>query len=172
MLHVCCSNCSSHLGLFDVSNASVILYKWQVDCQTRSPCRLPTSTDCLAATLLATLSRSGSSQSVIIPTRASESEPSRFLALNIWIFNGHIVYSSTEREGKPRPALKVLYKRLSQEEADRMLDSFTSTAQEVSFQAEAIQAAADALEPTNLFLPPKERFIKDWQVCLLDKWTK
>ncbi|ROT39724.1 hypothetical protein SODALDRAFT_274708 [Sodiomyces alkalinus F11] len=188
LLHVCCSNCNSHLGFFNVSIASVALFKWKVDCRTSSPCPPPTSSDCLAAALLATLSRSGSSKSVIIPTIASLQHvatnssasaangangtgPSIPLALNIWILNGNIVYSSTKREGRPRSALKLFYRRIPQEEADKLLDSFTSGVQEVNLPVEAIKMAADALEQTSLFLPPSERAFKDWQVGLLEKWT-
>ncbi|KAL2756768.1 hypothetical protein ACRALDRAFT_1080889 [Sodiomyces alcalophilus JCM 7366] len=168
-IRVCCSNCRSHLGLFDVSIASVVLLKWQVDCKASSPCRSPTSSDCLAATLLATLSRSGSSKSVIIPSSLSSpngengAESSTPLALNVWILSGNVVYSSTSREGTPRSALKLLYKRISQEEADKLLDSFTSGVQEVNLPAEAIKMAADALEQTSLFLPPDYKVLKGWE---------
>lgn len=187
MLHVRCSNCSGHVGFYNVSISSVVLFKWQVSCKTSSNHLEPTSSDCLAASLLATLSRSGSAKSVVVPTLDSSwtvsadtearIETSRgngapaTLALHVWILNGNVAYASSSRRGGPRSALKLLYRQISQQEADRMLESFSSDVQEVNLPAEALSAALESLQASGLFLPPGERVFKEWQVGLLDKWV-
>ncbi|KAH6689145.1 ubiquitin-conjugating enzyme E2-binding protein [Plectosphaerella plurivora] len=181
MLYVHCAGCTSHLGFFNTSIVSVAIFKWQVACQTLTPRLEPTSSDCLAASLLATLARSGSSKSVVIPTvPVLPDTPSRGPAdgssstgspLYIWILNGNMAYSTSARRGAPRPALKLLYRRISLEEADKFLESFSSDVQEVNFPVEAIEAAARSLDETGLHLPAAERSFKEWQVGLLGKWV-
>jgi ubiquitin-protein ligase E3 D len=181
MLYVHCSGCSSHLGFFNTSIASVVVFKWQVACQTVSLRLEPTSSDCLAASLLATLARSGSSKSVVIPTvpilpepgatAADQSSTTASSPLYIWILNGNMTYSTSVRRGSPCPALKLLYRRISQQEADKFLESFSSDVQEVNFPIEAIEAAARSLDESGLHLPPAERTFKEWQVGLLGKWV-
>lgn len=184
MLYVRCAGCASHMGFFNTSIASVAIFKWQVACTTLSARLEPTSSDCLAASLLATLARSGSSKSVVIPTvplltrspdrGATTSERGTSSAgspLYIWILNGNVAYSTSERRGSPRPALKLLYRRIPQQEADRFLESFSSDVQEVNFPIEAIEAAARSLDESGLHLPPAERTFKEWKVGLLDKWV-
>ncbi|OHE93669.1 hypothetical protein CORC01_11072 [Colletotrichum orchidophilum] len=180
MLHASCSSCGAHLGFFNVAISSVVLLKWQVSCQTISqPAPAPpTSSECLAATLLATLSRSGSSKSVVVPTfqsspslasgGADEASPT-WPALHLWILNSNITYASSQQHTK-RVAIKVLYKEISQNEADSMLESMTSDVQEVNLPTAAIVAAAEGLKSSTGFLPPSERVFKDWNVGLLDKW--
>ncbi|KAK2037287.1 hypothetical protein LZ31DRAFT_509951 [Colletotrichum somersetense] len=175
MLHAFCAGCGAHVGFFNVAIASVVLLKWQVSCQTASSssaAAAPTSSECLAAALTATLSRSGSSKSVVVPTFPSSS-PSSSPALHLWILNSHIVYaSSSRRGGAPRSAIKLLYREIAQEEADAMLESMTSDVQEVNLPAAAIAAAAEELRASSGLLPPGERALKEWNVGLLDKWEK
>ncbi|KAK1993739.1 hypothetical protein LX36DRAFT_242960 [Colletotrichum falcatum] len=173
MLHVFCAGCGAHVGFFNVAIASVVLLKWQVSCQTASPssAAAPSSSECLAAALTATLSRSGSSKSVVVPTFPPSSSSSSSPALHLWILNSHIVYaSSLRRGGAARPAIKLLYREVAQEEADAMLESMTSDVQEVNAPAEAIAAAAGELRASSGLLPPGERALKEWNVGLLDKW--
>ncbi|WYZ34528.1 hypothetical protein EsH8_I_000804 [Colletotrichum jinshuiense] len=184
MLYVFCSGCRAHVGFFNVAIFSVVLLKWQVSCQTVAPAAAnsprppPSSSDCLAATLIATLSRSGSSKSVVVPafqpaqiTAADgaggglSSSP----ALHLWILNSNITYASSQREG-PRSAIKLLYREIAQHEADSMLESMTSDVQEVSLPTAAIVKAAAALKGSSELLPPSERVFKEWNVGLLDKW--
>ncbi|EFQ29394.1 hypothetical protein CGRA01v4_05155 [Colletotrichum graminicola] len=169
MLHAFCAGCGAQVGFFNVAIASVVLLKWQVSCQTASPSAAPTSSECLAAALTATLSRSGSSKSVVVPTFPSSSPSSP--ALHLWILNSHIVYaSSSRRAGASRSAIKLLYREIPQEEADAMLESMTSDVQEVNLPPPAIAAAAEGLRASSGLLPPGERALKEWNVGLLDKW--
>ncbi|KAK2006693.1 hypothetical protein LZ32DRAFT_611035 [Colletotrichum eremochloae] len=174
MLHVFCAGCGAHVGFFNVAIASVVLLKWQVSCQTASPsaaAAAPSSSECLAAALTATLSRSGSSKSVVVPTFSSSSSSASSPALHLWILNSHIVYaSSLRRGGAARSAIKLLYREITQEEADTMLESMMSDVQEVNLPRAAIAAAAEELRASTGLLPPGERALKEWNVGLLDKW--
>ncbi|OLN81398.1 hypothetical protein CCHL11_09961 [Colletotrichum chlorophyti] len=167
MLHVSCSACASHIGFFNVAISSVVLLKWQVSCiALPREASGPSSTDCLAANLVATLSRSGSSKSVVVPTfQGEEASP----ALHLWILNSNIAYASSRREGT-RAAIKLLYREISQREADAMLESMTSDVQEVNLPTADIVAAGEALQGSSRLLPPSERVFKEWNVGLLDKW--
>ncbi|KAK1977230.1 ubiquitin-conjugating enzyme E2-binding protein [Colletotrichum cereale] len=171
MLHVFCAGCGAHVGFFNVAIASVVLLKWQVSCQTAPPsssAAAPSSSECLAAALAATLSRSGSSKSVVVPTFPSApSSP----ALHLWILNSHVVYAtSARRGGAARSAIKLLYREITQEEADAMLESMTSDVQEVNLPTAAIAGAAEGLRASSGLLPSGERAFKGWNVGLLDKW--
>ncbi|KAJ3947813.1 uncharacterized protein N0V96_002048 [Colletotrichum fioriniae] len=196
MLNIACSACASHIGFFNVAISSVVLLKWQVSCQTSTSrptaaaAALPTSTDCLAATLIATLSRSGSSKSVVVPAfqstqnlAASSSSGGKVVppALHLWILNSNITYasssfslssssSSSSPQRTKRAAIKLLYKEIPQDEADDMLESMTSDVQEVNLPLPAIVAAAEGLKRSSGLLPPGERVFKGWNVGLLDKW--
>ncbi|KAK1687738.1 ubiquitin-conjugating enzyme E2-binding protein [Colletotrichum godetiae] len=199
MLNIACSACASHLGFFNVAISSVVLLKWQVSCQTitshpaaaaaAAAAAQPTSSDCLAATLIATLSRSGSSKSVVVPAfqstqnLASSSDGEVVPALHLWILNSNITYASSSsssfssasspfsaQQRTKRAAIKLLYKEISQDEADTMLESMTSDVQEVNLPLPAIVAAAEGLKRSSEVLPPGERTFKGWNVGLLDKW--
>ncbi|KAK1527716.1 uncharacterized protein CCOS01_07978 [Colletotrichum costaricense] len=196
MLNIACSACASHLGFFNVAISSVVLLKWQVSCQTSTShptataTALPSSTDCLAATLIATLSRSGSSKSVVVPAFQSTQNLASSSsgdggdavppALHLWILNSNITYasssfpssssSSSPHQRAKRAAIKLLYKEISQAEADDMLESMTSDVQEVNLPLPAIVAAAEGLKQSSRLLPPSERVFKGWNVGLLDKW--
>ncbi|KXH64644.1 hypothetical protein CNYM01_06646 [Colletotrichum nymphaeae SA-01] len=195
MLNIACSVCASHLGFFNVAISSVVLLKWQVSCQTSTShptaaaAALPSSTDCLAATLIATLSRSGSSKSVVVPafqstqslasSSSSDGDEAVPPALHLWILNSNITYasssfpssfSSSSPPRTKRAAIKLLYKEISQDEADDMLESMTSDVQEVNLPLPAIVAAAEGLRRSSGLLPPAERVFKGWNVGLLDKW--
>ncbi|CAI0653025.1 unnamed protein product [Colletotrichum noveboracense] len=174
MLYVFCSGCKTHVGFFNVAISSVLLFKWQVSCRTAVGSAPPSSSDCLAASLTATLSRSGSSKSVVVPTFSSprtansgsdDSSPS----LHLWILNSNIAYASSGREGK-RSAIKLLYREIPQHEADAMLETMTSDVQEVNLPMADISRAAKVLRSSTEMLPPSERVFKEWNVGLLDKW--
>ncbi|KAK1639204.1 ubiquitin-conjugating enzyme E2-binding protein [Colletotrichum phormii] len=192
MLNIACSACASHLGFFNVAISSVVLLKWQVSCQTTTShpataaaaaaaaAALPTSSDCLAATLIATLSRSGSSKTVVVPAfqstqnLASSGDGGVVPALHLWILNSNITYasssSSSSHQRTKRAAIKLLYKEISQDEADTMLESMTCDVQEVNLPLPAIVAAAEGLKRSSEVLPPGERMFKGWNVGMLDKW--
>ncbi|CCF42809.1 hypothetical protein CH063_12701 [Colletotrichum higginsianum] len=184
-LYVSCSGCAAHIGFFNVATSSVVLLKWRVSCRTTSPGAAPNSSECLAATLIATLSRSGSSKSVVVPAfqpshqdaaaadddddaKSSPSPP----ALHLWILNANITYASSRCRGAaPRPAIKLLYREIPQAEADAMLESMTSDVQEVTLPLAEIAGAAEALRASGELLPPGERVFREWNVGLLDKWV-
>ena len=84
--------------------------------------------------------------------------------------NQSIRFASSRRDEHSAPAIKLLYKLVPREEADRMLESLTSDAQDISLPAEAIAEVKKALEQSNALLPEKERTFKGWNVGLLQKW--
>ncbi|PNH29189.1 hypothetical protein BJF96_g7454 [Verticillium dahliae] len=185
LLHVTCASCAVHMGFYNTSIASVVLFKWQTTCaasSTPAETAPPTGADCLAATLLATLSRSGSSKSVIVPTiqapltpnddDSEQQQQQQQQALHVWVLNSNITYASSLRPAAgPRSALKLLYKPIAVAQADAMLASFALDVQEVTFPAAVIAAAARGFEASALLLPAGERLFHGWRVALLDKWV-
>ncbi|KAF9879116.1 snf2 family helicase [Colletotrichum karsti] len=174
MLYVFGRGCKNHIGFFNVAISSVMLFKWQVSCRTASSGVPPSSSDCLAATLIATMSRSGSSKSVVVPTFSSsqstgDGDESKSPSLYLWIMNGNITYASSQREGK-WPAIKLLYKEITQQEADSMLETLTSDVQEVNLPTAEIARATEVLRDSNGLLPQSERVFKEFSVGLLRKW--
>ena len=172
-LHVYCKSCSTEVGLYNVLASSVSLFKWQVLCSTVSPCPAPSSLQCLAATLTATISRSGSSKSVILPHSLSsgarpQAGDSR-RALRLWVLNPNVTYASSLVEGK-RNAMKILWQAIDAESGNKLADSITSDVQDISLPSPVIETAHDALESSNLYLPAKERSFKEWNVGLLERW--
>lgn len=165
-LHAYCKSCSTEVGLYNVLASSVSLFKWQVFCHTVSPCPAPSSSQCLAATLTATISRSGSSKSVVLPNSLSSNSAR---ALRLWVLNPNVTYASSLVEGK-RNAMKILWQSIDVESGNKLADSMTSDIQDISLPSSVIEAAHEALESSNLFLPAKERSFKEWNVGLLERW--
>lgn len=171
---VFCQSCRSEVGLYNVYASSVILFKWQVLCKTVEPSQAPTSLQCLAATLTATISRSGSAKSVIMPYNLAANggdgmdENSR-LALHLWVLNPYLIYASSSLGGM-QGVMKVLYRIIDCEQGDKMIESMTSDVQEISLPASVIQAARESLETSTLVLPEHERQFRDWSVGLIDRW--
>lgn len=91
--------------------------------------------------------------------------------LNIWVFNTNITFSSTEAPASPTNAAKVFYRIVSQEEADKMVESITSDVQDISLPSEAIARIAGLLQKSNCFVPESDRKFKQWTVGLLEKWN-
>ncbi|KAL6873118.1 ubiquitin-conjugating enzyme E2-binding protein [Trichoderma novae-zelandiae] len=172
-LRISCKGCASELGLYNTLASSITLFKWQVACETASPSKAPSSSECLAATLIATISRSGSSKSVVAshtldaPAEGTQSEQPR--SLNLWVLNANVVYSSTMREGR-RTAIKVLYQDIDVEQGNSLVDSMTSGVQEISFPAAAIGTARQVLQESNSLMPVSERLFQQWHVGLLERW--
>lgn len=164
--------CQSQVGLYNVLSASVSLFKWKVLCQTTSPCLPPSSSHCLAATLTATLSRSGSAKSVVIPhvlglrDREAESTSS---ALHLWVLNPNITYAASAVEGK-KNAMKVLYHGVSVDKAYEMIESLTSDVQDISLPSSVIEEAQRTLRASNNLLHERDQRFKDWDVGLLERW--
>ncbi|KAI1490600.1 ubiquitin-conjugating enzyme E2-binding protein [Biscogniauxia mediterranea] len=174
-----CSSCKSQLGMWNNQISSVSLFKWQVSVDRRhgeGSAVDPSLSHCISALLLATMARSGCSKSIIIPARSEDELVSNRPAsekslLNIWVFNGNITYSSTEEARSPINAVKVLYRMVSQDEADKMLDAMTSDVQDISLPTKAIEMLIELLDKSNGNIPLGERKFKDWGVGLLEKWN-
>lgn len=171
-LHVFCKNCSAEVGFYNVAISSVTLFKWQVICETRLPSRSPSSSECLAATLIATISRSGSAKSVVAP-HASSVQDKRytgpFQSLYLWVLNSNMVYTSSLSQGKTT-AMKILYRHIGAEEGYKMTESMNSDVQDIGLPVTAIETARAALESSSSLLPEHERVFRDWRVGLLERW--
>lgn len=109
-----------------------------------------------------------------------EWDPSSSL-LHIWLFNKNIAFTSTARaksEGRTNemdeaavPAVKVLYRLVSREEADRLNQSMTSDVQDIALPDSAVRDVRELLERSTEFLPESDRqFGGLWKVGLLEKW--
>ncbi|KAH7171065.1 ubiquitin-conjugating enzyme E2-binding protein [Dactylonectria macrodidyma] len=171
-LHVFCKKCNTEVGLFNVLALSVTLFKWQITCQTFAPSLNPSSSECLAATLMATISRSGSSKSIITPHMLGSSPPELDQPrtdLYLWVLNPNVVYSSSSIEGS-KTAMKILYRSIEQEEGNKLIESLNSDVQEISLPQPAIEAAKETLKSSSLLLPTRERTFKEWDVGLLERW--
>ncbi len=148
------------------------LLKWQISCTSISSVT-PGIPECLAATLISTIARSGSSKSLItpLPETLRENEAGAQNAIHIWVLNSSIVFSSSAVP-QPTPAIKLLYRTISREDADKMLESVTCDAQEINLPAHAVDEVIRRLDGSNALLPPTERMLKEWKVGLLTRWEK
>ncbi|KND89544.1 DNA repair protein rad8 [Tolypocladium ophioglossoides CBS 100239] len=153
-LHLFCSSCSTEVGLYCTLALSVTLFKWQVTCETVSPSRPPSGPECLASTLLATISRSGCAKSVIAPL-VSEKENASTRMLYLWVLNSNVIYTSSAFEGR-RAAMKILYQEIGLDEGNRLMEPLTSDVQDINIPTKAIQAARHALKSSNVLLPERE----------------
>ncbi|CEJ85793.1 hypothetical protein VHEMI03917 [[Torrubiella] hemipterigena] len=173
LLGLCCSQCRAEVGSFNVITASVNLFKWRVICETNKPSSQPSSSECLVAALTSTISRSGSSKSVIIPatqngnTDDSEKVP---MPLHLWVLNNHVVYSSSLHPGV-KTAVKILYKDTTLQEANKMADSLNGDVQDIVFPGPAVADAREALIWSTSILPHSERSFQAWSVGLLRRWS-
>ncbi|RYO81067.1 hypothetical protein DL766_004789 [Monosporascus sp. MC13-8B] len=91
--------------------------------------------------------------------------------LNIWVFNGNITFSSTEEPKSPLSAVKVLYRLVGEEEANKMLESMTSDVQDIALPADGIDTVTGILGKSNNLLPESDRHFREWTVGLLEKWV-
>ncbi|KAK5990789.1 hypothetical protein PT974_09062 [Cladobotryum mycophilum] len=172
-LRVFCKTCSTEIGLFNVLASSVTLFKWQVTCETGMPSKAPSSSECLAATLIATISRSGSSKSVITPhglTFLDEKQAASLRSLYLWVLNANVVYTSNTTQGR-KTAIKVLYQNIDEEAGNKLVESMTSGVQEINFPAAAIETAREVIQESNALLPKPERLFQQWHVGLLERWA-
>ncbi|KAK0716967.1 ubiquitin-conjugating enzyme E2-binding protein [Lasiosphaeria miniovina] len=172
-LNVFCSSCRTQLGFFNFRAAAVTLLKWQISCQSVSG-SAPGISKCLAVTLISIIARSASSKLLITPisestTSPDDTQPSMENALHIWVLNSGIVYSSSATAPGSTPAIKLLYRLIRREEAERMLETLTYDAQEVSLPAGALGNVIQSLDESNGLLPESERLFKEWKVGLLKK---
>ncbi|KAJ8132944.1 hypothetical protein O1611_g680 [Lasiodiplodia mahajangana] len=175
-----CTSCKTQLGVRNDQAQSISIFKWQVLIKQQNgniPELSPSLAQCVSAMLLATMARSGCSKSILLPMKGLSpdgSKPENAVdvqgLLNIWVFNANITFSSTEAPISPLTAVKVFYRTISKEEADKMLDSITSDVQDISLPIEAITTIAGLLKESNAFVPESDRKFKEWTVGLLEKW--
>ncbi|WXC55152.1 hypothetical protein SNK03_001123 [Fusarium graminearum] len=171
-LHVFCRQCATEVGLYNVAASSVTLFKWQITCQTKTPDPNPSSPECLAATLMATISRSGSSKSIITPHVLGSVKLSSAVArqnLHLWVLNPNVVYTASSTTGCTT-AMKILYRHIDSEEGDKLITCMTSDVQEITLPETAIKAAEECLLASSQLLPAQERTFKEWNVGLLGRW--
>lgn len=188
-----CRSCKARLALVTPETSSVTLFKWQVNIATADSVattqgtrqEVPSVAHCISAMLLATLSRTGCSKSILMPINTSHpvslsrtGYPGTKL-LHIWLFNPNITYSSSvaTRMGatgsdRPQTAVKVLFRFVDEEEADKLLHSMTSDTQDISLPVDAIETMTELLGRSNDFLPPSERVFKEWTVGLVSRWQQ
>ncbi|KAI1113117.1 ubiquitin-conjugating enzyme E2C-binding protein [Nemania sp. NC0429] len=176
-----CTSCKAQIGVRDDQATSVSIFKWQVLVQQQNKNIAgpsPSLAQCASAMLLATVARSGCSKSIFLPVRGvSPDGPKPKDAglvqdlLNIWVFNANITFSSTEAPTSPIHAVKVFYRTVSPDEADKMLESMTSDVQDISLPPEAIQRIGELLNKSNAFVPESDRRFQNWTVGLLEKWN-
>jgi len=173
-LNVFCSACHGQLGFFNDRAHAVTLLKWQISCTSTSGI-IPGIPECLAATLISTIARSGSSKSLITPlpetVRENEEQGGVRNAIHVWVLNNSIVCSSSTVE-RPMPAIKLLYRPIPREDADKMLEAVTCEAQEINLPAHAVDDVIRGLDESNALLPPTERMLKEWKVGLLTRWEQ
>ncbi|KAK5655423.1 hypothetical protein OQA88_5694 [Cercophora sp. LCS_1] len=162
-LNVFCSSCQSQLGFYNFRTVAVTLLKWQVSCEAKSGA-VPGTPECLAATLISTIARSASSKSLITPFADNRNESDQ--VIHIWVLNSSIIYSSSAVTDAV-PAIKLLYRLIRREEADRMLGDLNCDSQEINLPLEAINGVVSHLDAANLLLPSTERSMKGWKVGLL-----
>lgn len=170
MQNASCAQCDSVVGLRETHQHSVRLFKWQVGCQTLRSAKVPSATECLAAALMATLSRSGSAKIVVLPLSASGPPVSSETVLHLWILNSNIAYASTEAAGGVKTAIKMFYRTITREEADGLLDPVASDIQDLALAEGALKEAIQQLEASNQLLPEEQRRHQKWKVGLLDRY--
>lgn len=121
---------------------------------------------------MATISRSGSSKSVITP-HALNSTSSNAVGpeqnLYLWVLNPNVRYSSSRVRGS-KTSIKILYKSITAEEGLGLIESMTSDVQEITLPVDAISATETELKSSTLLLPARERKFKEWDVGLLGRW--
>ncbi|KAH7030967.1 ubiquitin-conjugating enzyme E2-binding protein [Microdochium trichocladiopsis] len=181
-----CRLCQSRLGVITRETNSVSFFKWQVIITTAAAAhsarldkaKVPTLSHCVSAMLLATLGRTGCSKSILMPIKTSPSTTTSHKLLHVWLFNGNIKFSSSVAgetgsvSGGPQAAVKVLFKLVSEAEADKLLHALTSDTQDISLPADAIETTSELLQESNGYLPPSERTFKEWSVGLVSRWEE
>lgn len=165
-----CAQCDTVIGLRETYKHAVRLFKWQVGCQTLRSVKAPSATECLAAALMATLSRSGSAKMVVLPISAGSAPVSSETVLHLWILNSNITYASTEAAGGVKTAIKLFYRTISRAEAERLLGPVASEIQDLTLAEGALSETIRQLEATNQLLPEEQRHHQNWNVGLLDRY--
>ncbi|OAA45911.1 Ubiquitin-conjugating enzyme E2C-binding protein [Beauveria brongniartii RCEF 3172] len=168
-LTISCSNCTADVGIFSVLASTVAFYKWQISCEISSVQKSPSSSDCLVATLLSTIARSGSSKSVVMPRNMALVDKT-MRHLQLWVINNNVIFTSNQKS-TPTSAVKVLFKEIGEKEALELVESLSNDVQDVNFPAQAIKVARETLTFSKYMLPSSERSFQEWQVGLLERWV-
>ncbi|CAK7221657.1 hypothetical protein SBRCBS47491_004603 [Sporothrix bragantina] len=180
-LHIYCSSCRAQVGYLTLRRQqSVHLFKWQV-AVVGAESTAPSIADCVAATLVATIQRTGSSKSFLLPiyeldggegATDREEEKGDEKALQVWVLNSSIGYAAWPAETPSGPAIKLLYRFVPRKEADDTLDRLNSDVQEINLPRETIAAVTGLLEESNNLLPPRDRLFQEWKIGLLKRWRR
>ncbi|KAK7923369.1 hypothetical protein PG985_007440 [Apiospora marii] len=181
-----CSKCHREIGVSHQDQTSATLFKWAISIRspastsstTSTPAAQPSLPQCVSAMLMATLSRSACSKTIIIPSTAGTGTPLQTEAeeeqtlLHIWLFNQDITFTSTEQRPEQRPvsAVKVFYRFVTQAEADKLVESMVSDVQDITLPAAAATQLREELERSNGYLPKPIRNFNQWKIGLLEKW--
>ncbi|KAM3527614.1 hypothetical protein MY4038_006274 [Beauveria bassiana] len=168
-LTISCSNCAAEVGTFSVLASTVAFYKWQISCEISSIQKPPSSSDCLVATLLSTIARSGSSKSVVMPRNMPLAD-NTLRHLQLWVLNNNVIFTGNQKS-TPTSAVKVLFKEIEEKEALELVESLSNDVQDVNFPAQAIKVARETLTFSKYMLPSSERSFQEWQVGLLERWV-
>lgn len=157
------------MGFFDVNTRSVSIYKWRARFDTFSIAQsaTPELSQCVSAALFTAVLRTGSSKVLLteLSKTLSKDQP---IVLQLWILNNNIVYTAT-KQTTPTVAMKVLYKQVDSQEAERLLAPITSEVQELSLPRDEIRTISELLGASSRILPESERTFTDWKVGLLKK---
>lgn len=123
---------------------------------------------------MSTISRSGSSKAIIAPhhfTNDASTGKEDAKSLYVWVLNPNVIYSSSSDEkGLVGTALKVLYKSVTVQEGNDIVDAMDSDVQEITLPPAAIEKVLSSANSSNTLLPQAERCFKEWQVGLLHRW--
>ncbi|CAK7271893.1 hypothetical protein SEPCBS57363_004854 [Sporothrix epigloea] len=176
-LHVYCPSCRTQVGYLTLRRQqSVHLFKWQVFV-TGINSTAPTMAECVAATLVATVQRTGSSKSFLLPiyelertTGRADASDDEEKVLQVWVLNSTIEYAAWPTVTLSGPAIKLLYRFVARKVAEETLDRLNSDVQEISLPRETIAAVACLLEASNDLLPSRDRSFQEWKIGLLTRW--
>ncbi|CAI4216382.1 unnamed protein product [Parascedosporium putredinis] len=178
--NVTCAKCDMDVGVLSTERHSISLFKWQATCETMTHSRAPTAPECLAATLLASFSRSGSAKAVVLPifyespveVKSGDIRPPHAeQVLHLWMLNTSISYSSSEEAEGPKNAIKLLYRIIDRDTADKLTEPVTSDIQDLSFARDALDQSISYLDQSNLLLPEDQRRYNGFKVGLLIKYS-
>ncbi|KLU89264.1 hypothetical protein MAPG_08238 [Magnaporthiopsis poae ATCC 64411] len=178
-LSASCASCQSTIGYYSFGPSAVALLKWQVLIQEEPEATValpsPSIGQCLAAMLLSTIARSGSSKPLVVPmTGLVVGTGGRVVtsgkALSLWILNSTIRFTSTAVSGRNVSAIKLLYKIITEDDANKVMESMNSNTQDVSIPDESLGSVIVMLDRSNAILPADDRVFQGWKVGLLEQW--
>jgi ubiquitin-protein ligase E3 D len=176
---VSCERCHSAVGIYNIRDDLVALFKWRINVNGNKPhLMMPTSEICLSAMLLATMARTGSSKALIMPWRTHRKPDGKKVGesqvLHVWILNSSIRFSAYA-EGPVRtltPAIKLLYREIPYAKAEELLESVNDNVQEITLPLDAIEEVRERLNNATSLLPSTDQLFQGWHVGLLERYEK